>query len=96
MITIMTQRTEAHGKELATEAMEKMSNSTVQPSAEAIASMKAELGMKAMLEGINDAFLISVGIIALALILAAFMKRAIPPKEQQQETSPESLKKAVE
>ncbi|HWJ79450.1 MAG TPA: DHA2 family efflux MFS transporter permease subunit [Niallia sp.] len=97
MITIMTQRTEAHGKELATEAMEKMSNSTVQPSAEAIASMKAELGMKAMLEGINDAFLISVGIVALALILAAFMKRAIPPKEQQQqETSPESLKKAVE
>lgn len=97
MITIMTQRTETHGKELAEEATKQMSGATTQPTAEALAAMKQELGMRAMLEGINDAFLISVGVVALALILSAFLKRAVPPKEEKEkEVAPSTLNEAIE
>ena len=96
MITIMSQRTKTHGEELAQEAMQKMSNTTTQPSPEAIATMQEQLGMKAMLEGINDAFLISVGIVIVALVLAMFVKRAVPPKELDEQTGPTEMNEAVE
>lgn len=96
MITIMSQRTTAHGEELAAQAMKEMSNATTQPSPEAIATMQEQLGMQAMLEGINDAFLISVGIVIVALILAMFVKRAVPPKETEEQTGPTKMNEAVE
>ena len=43
--------------------------------------MKQQIAMKAMLEGINDAFLVATGIAVVALILAFFIKRAKPAKD---------------
>ena len=77
MITIMSQRTKTHGEELAQEAMQKMSNTTTQPSPEAIATMQEQLGMK-------------------ALVLAMFVKRAVPPKELDEQTGPTEMNEAVE
>ncbi|WP_342042276.1 DHA2 family efflux MFS transporter permease subunit [Bacillus sp. OTU2372] len=73
LITIMSNRTKTHATELADSAMKHI---TGKPTAEMIAQMKQEIAMKAMLEGINDAFLVSVGIALIALVLAFFIKRA--------------------
>jgi hypothetical protein len=73
LVTIMSNRTKTHATELADSAMRHV---TGQPTAEMIAQMKQQIAMKAMLEGINDAFLVSVGIACIALILAFFIKRA--------------------
>lgn len=69
LVTIMTNRTITHATELGKEAMKHL---TGLPTKE----MKQQIEMKAMLEGINDAFLVTVGISAVALILAFFIKRA--------------------
>ncbi|GKU82211.1 DHA2 family efflux MFS transporter permease subunit [Niallia sp. NCCP-28] len=81
LITIMSNRTETHAKEIAADAMKAMSNATTQPTADAIAAAKEQIAMKAMLEGINDAFLISVGVVIIALVLSFFMKRAVPAED---------------
>ncbi|WP_409291871.1 DHA2 family efflux MFS transporter permease subunit [Peribacillus sp. SCS-37] len=73
LVTIMSNRAEDYGKELAANAMK---NATSKPTPEALAAMKQEIGMKALLEGINYAFFISIFIAALALFLAFFIKRA--------------------
>ncbi|RFU66370.1 DHA2 family efflux MFS transporter permease subunit [Peribacillus saganii] len=73
LVTIMSNRTETHAEELGKEAMKGL---TAQPTADQIAQMKQEIGMKAMLEGINDAFLVAAGLVAVSLILAFFIKRA--------------------
>lgn len=76
LVTVMSNRAEARGKELAEEAMKNAPSTTVQPTAEQIAQMKQQITMQATLEGINFAFFVSVFIAALALILAFFIKRA--------------------
>ena len=43
--------------------------------------MKQQIAMQAMLEGINDAFLVATGITVVALILAFFIKRAKQAKD---------------
>ncbi|MFB6468306.1 DHA2 family efflux MFS transporter permease subunit [Cytobacillus sp. Hz8] len=73
LVTVMTTRTETHATELGKEAMKHL---TGQPTAETIAAMKQQIAMKAMLEGINDAFLVATGIALVAFILAFFIKRA--------------------
>ncbi|MEH7094144.1 MDR family MFS transporter [Neobacillus vireti] len=73
LITIMSNRTKTHATELANSAMKHV---TGKPTAEMVAQMKQQIAMKAMLEGINDAFLVSVGIALIALVLAFFIKRA--------------------
>ncbi|WP_445488715.1 DHA2 family efflux MFS transporter permease subunit [Niallia sp. 03133] len=90
MITIMSNRTKTHAKELAEEAMKSIGNAATQPSAETIAAAKKAIEMKAMLEGINDAFFISVGIVVVAILLSFFMKRAIPADETNQSAKTES------
>ena len=87
MITIMSNRTTTHATELAEDAMKSMSNSSVQPDAATLAAAKEQLAMKAMMEGINDAFLISVGVVLVALILSFFMKRATPAEDIQNNAS---------
>ncbi|WP_026693045.1 DHA2 family efflux MFS transporter permease subunit [Peribacillus kribbensis] len=72
LVTIMSNRTETHAKDMAASAMKHM---TGQPTAEAAAAMKQQIAMKAALEGINDSFLVSVGIACVALILAFFIQR---------------------
>ncbi|WP_078412297.1 DHA2 family efflux MFS transporter permease subunit [Priestia abyssalis] len=73
LVTIMSNRTETYGKELAADAMKNM---TGQPTPEALAAMKQQIAMQAMLEGINFAFFVTVFIAGLALVLAFFIKRA--------------------
>lgn len=75
LVTIMSNRTETHAAEIAKEAANNMAGNT---SATALAEMKQQIGMQAMLEGINDAFLVAAGITVVALILAFFIKRATP------------------
>ncbi len=73
LVTIMSNRTVTHATELSKEAMNHVSGN---PTGAALAEMKQQIGMQAMLEGINDAFLVATGITVVALILAFFIKRA--------------------
>ncbi|HZG71555.1 MAG TPA: DHA2 family efflux MFS transporter permease subunit [Chondromyces sp.] len=82
LVTVMSNRTETHAKELMNSAMGKL---TGQPNPEALAEMKQQLVMKAMLQGIDDSFFVSVFIAALALVLAFFLKRAVAPLEKKEE-----------
>ncbi|TDK60895.1 DHA2 family efflux MFS transporter permease subunit [Bacillus salipaludis] len=75
LVTIMSNRTKTHATDLAASAMKHL---TGKPTPEAMAEMKQQIAMKAMLEGINDSFLVSVGIASIALILAFFIKRVKP------------------
>ncbi|MBL5771054.1 MULTISPECIES: DHA2 family efflux MFS transporter permease subunit [Heyndrickxia] len=73
LVTIMSNRTESTAKELAADAMKHL---TGQPTEAAMAAMKQQIEMKAMLEGINFSFLVTVFIAAVALVLSFFIKRA--------------------
>jgi EmrB/QacA subfamily drug resistance transporter len=84
LITIMSNRSESYGKELAASAMQKMSG---QPTEAALSEMQQQIAMEAMLEGINYTFFISAIIIGAALVLAFFIKRAKSEEEKQDETS---------
>ncbi|MFB3163403.1 DHA2 family efflux MFS transporter permease subunit [Neobacillus sp. 179-J 1A1 HS] len=84
LITIMSNRSESYGKELAASAMQKMSG---QPTEAAPSEMQQQIAMEAMLEGINYTFFISAIIIGAALVLAFFIKRAKSEEEKQDETS---------
>lgn len=83
LVTIMSNRAKTHATELGKEAMKGI---TKPLSPEAMAQMKQEIMMKATLEGINDAFFVTVFIAGLALVLAFFIKRvkqAEDPMEKQ-------------
>ncbi|HJV31343.1 MAG TPA: DHA2 family efflux MFS transporter permease subunit [Bacillales bacterium] len=75
LVTIMSNRAVTHGKELAAAAMKHVTVGQ-HPSPAVIAQMKQQIQMKAMLEGINDAFFVATFIAAVALLLAFFIKRA--------------------
>ena len=79
LVTIMSNRTQTYAAEIAKEAM---NNSAGNPTGTALAEMKQQIGMQAMLEGINDAFLVATCITVVALILAFFIKRATPAPDQ--------------
>lgn len=78
LVTIMSSRTKTHATELANGAMK---NVVGNPAGAALAEMKQQIGMEAMLAGINDAFLVATGITVVALILAFFIKRATPVED---------------
>lgn len=78
LVTVMSNRTETHAAEIGKSAMAHL---TKPPTPEVIAEIKQQVMMKAMLEGINDAFLVTVGIAAVALILSFFIKRAKQAEE---------------
>ncbi|MCM3602969.1 DHA2 family efflux MFS transporter permease subunit [Robertmurraya korlensis] len=100
LVTVMSNRTETHAKEIADEAMKTAAGQgagAAQPTAEMIAQMKEQIMMKAMLEGINDAFLVATGISIVAFILAFFIKRvtqAEDPIEEKEEPKIVSTKLA--
>ncbi len=81
LLTFMNYRTESAAEGLVAEAMKKATEAgqMAQPSAEAMATMQAEIGVKALLEGINYTFFISMILGIIALVLAFFIKRATPP-----------------
>lgn len=78
LVTVMTTRAKTHATELVAAAKAKMiSNPPTTAITEAMKlKMQHDIQMKAMLEGINDAFYVSVFIAGLALVLALFIKRA--------------------
>jgi EmrB/QacA subfamily drug resistance transporter len=76
LVTVMSTRAESHGEELAKEAMKEAAAAGQAATPAAIAQMKEQIAMKAMLEGINEAFFVTVFISLVALILAFFIKRA--------------------
>jgi EmrB/QacA subfamily drug resistance transporter len=65
LVTIMTNRSESY-------ALDAMKNIVGQPSVE----MEQQIGMQAMLGGINDAFFVATFIAGVALVLSFFIKRA--------------------
>jgi EmrB/QacA subfamily drug resistance transporter len=87
LVTIMSTRSVTHGKEIAASAMKHL---TGHPTPAVLAQMKQTIQMKAMLEGINDAFLVATFIAAVALVLSFFIKRA------KQAEDPKAEKKTVQ
>ncbi|MDC3418628.1 DHA2 family efflux MFS transporter permease subunit [Aquibacillus sp. 3ASR75-54] len=87
LITVMNNRTEIKAEELAEKATSAVDPSASQPTAEAAAQMQQQILNEAMLSGINFTFLISTLIAFVALILALFIKRAVPYKEEESEDS---------
>jgi EmrB/QacA subfamily drug resistance transporter len=92
LITVMSNRTVTHTKELLQDAMK---NATGQPSEAAMAQMQQEITMQGMLQGINDAFLVASGIAAVALVLSFFIKRSTPSEDPIEEL-PANKKVAAE
>ncbi|NMD69840.1 DHA2 family efflux MFS transporter permease subunit [Bacillus sp. DNRA2] len=86
LVTIMTNRTETHAKELAQEMMRNAPQGAgaAQMAPEVLAKIKEQIAMKAMLEGINDSFLVATFIALLALLLAFFIKRAKQTEEDSE------------
>ncbi|KIL72441.1 DHA2 family efflux MFS transporter permease subunit [Bacillus badius] len=82
LVTVMSNRTETHAAEIAADAMK---HAAAQPTPAALAEMKQQIAMKAMLEGINDAFFIATLIATVALILSLFIKRSKPAEDRPQE-----------
>lgn len=79
LVTVMSNRAASTAEDLMTKAMSKL---TSQPTAEMMGQMKAQIGMQAMLDGINFSFFVSTFIAGVALILALFIKRAWPAEEK--------------
>jgi EmrB/QacA subfamily drug resistance transporter len=80
LVTIMSNRAESYAKDLASNAGGNMAAQPTDPAA--VAAIKQEIAMKAMLEGINTAFLVATLISAVALVLAFFIKRARQSEER--------------
>ncbi|MDQ0273258.1 DHA2 family efflux MFS transporter permease subunit [Cytobacillus purgationiresistens] len=70
LVTIMTNRAETHGAELAKAAMQNAGGAQLSETA------MAQIGLQSTLEGINFSFFISTFIAVVSLILAFFIKRA--------------------
>ncbi|MCM3115616.1 DHA2 family efflux MFS transporter permease subunit [Neobacillus sp. MER 74] len=77
LVTVMTNRAKSHATELIAAAKKAMPADPSVKITEAMQlKMQHDIQMKAMLEGINDAFFVTVFIAGLALVLALFIKRA--------------------
>ncbi|WP_318509000.1 DHA2 family efflux MFS transporter permease subunit [Bacillus sp. T3] len=94
LVTVMSNRTESAAKEIAADMQSAAAAAPtgIQPTPEMIAQIKQEIMMKAMLEGINYAFYVSIFIAALALVLAFFIKRA---KQAEDTISDSSMEKKI-
>lgn len=73
LVTVMSNRTETYATQFYQEALK---NAGEQPTQQALTVMEQQITMRAMLEGINDSFLIATFIAMVALILAMFIKRS--------------------
>ncbi|MBM7619912.1 EmrB/QacA subfamily drug resistance transporter [Bacillus tianshenii] len=73
LVTLMSTRAESYGQELAAKELPKLG---ADPTAEALGAMQQQIMLQSTLEGINFAFLVSVFIAAVALVLSFFIKRA--------------------
>ena len=89
LITVMTNRTKSH---IETMMQKAMAGLTSKPSADELNALKQQIIAQGTVEGINDSFLVSVGIIIVALVLALFIKRAKPAADKDPETAPQAAK----
>lgn len=80
LVTIMSNRSVTHGKEMFADAAKQLQAAT---SPEALAHLKELITMKATIEGINDAFLVSAFVAVIALIASFFIKRAKAPTSEK-------------
>lgn len=78
LITVMSIRQAAYTKQMTADAM---SHVVGQPTEAALAEIKQQVLVQAMLGGINDTFFVSTFLVAAALILALFIKRAKPAED---------------
>ncbi|MBD8070902.1 DHA2 family efflux MFS transporter permease subunit [Bacillus sp. PS06] len=78
LVTLMSNRTETHAVEIGEKVMGSL---TEQPTEAALAELTNQIGMQAMLKGINDAFFVASLIAAVALVLSFFIKRAKQAEE---------------
>ena len=85
LVTVMSTRTETHIKNMMESATSKL---TSKPSAAELATLKEQIVAKGTIEGINDSFLVSVGIIMVAFALALFMKRTKPSVDKDADKAP--------
>jgi hypothetical protein len=79
LVTIMSNRTKTHAVDLLAAAKKHVA---ANPTPAAMAEMK-QIPLKAMLEGINDSFLVSCAIACVALVLAFFIKRSKQAEDVQ-------------
>lgn len=84
LVTVMSIRTEVHADKLGSSMLQ----NAVTP--EAVAEVEQQIMMFAMLEGINDAFFVTVFISAVAFVLALFIKRAKPADDPLKEQTVKS------
>ncbi|TQR16207.1 DHA2 family efflux MFS transporter permease subunit [Psychrobacillus vulpis] len=77
-LTIMNAKMESSAEKLAADAAKAGNMPTT---AEGLTQFKVDLGMKAMLEGINHTFFIATIVTLVALVLSLFVKRVIVTKE---------------
>lgn len=85
LVTVMSNRTDSHATKLTEDAAKTISG---QPTEAALAEIQQQITAKAMLEGINFAFLVATFIVIIALILSFFIKRA----KQAEDTKTEEEK----
>ena len=87
LVTLMQNRTESYAQELTEEAMQNVGLTAAQ----GMEAMQQQIMNTAMVEGINDTFLISTFIAVVALVLAFFIQR--PPRPE--EDIPKSAEEAI-
>jgi EmrB/QacA subfamily drug resistance transporter len=76
LVTVMTTRAKTHATEIIEAAKKVVPNPSIKVTEAMKLKMQHQIEMQALLEGINDAFFVSVFIAGLALVLALFIKRA--------------------
>lgn len=77
LLTVMTKRMESSGESLLNKAQ---ADGSIPTDPAALPQFEEQLGLQAMLEGINFAFFVSTVVALVALILTFFIKRVEPPK----------------
>lgn len=77
-LTIMNAKMESSAEKLAADAA---ASGNIPTTVEGAAQFKIDLGMKAMLEGINHTFFIATIVTVVALVLSLFVKRVMVRKE---------------
>jgi len=92
MVTIMSNRAESEAKDLGNAAMQHL---TAPPTKAALAEMKQQIMLQAMLKGINFAFLIATFIAAIALVLAFFIKRSKQAEDLEGKSQANSSEKKI-
>ncbi|MGM1047529.1 drug resistance transporter, EmrB/QacA subfamily [Paenibacillus uliginis N3/975] len=85
LVTVMSTRTKTHIETMMESAMSKL---TSKPSAAELETLTQQITAQGTIEGINDSFLVSAGIIVIAFLLAIFIKRAQPDEELNTDKAP--------